>query len=53
MKGYLLLQLLVFSLVYIYLKMTLPKPYSKDVINNSVLAVDGSDFPYKLQPGAF
>ncbi|KAK4940877.1 hypothetical protein LTR66_014870 [Elasticomyces elasticus] len=33
--------------------MTSPEPYSRDTINNSPLAADGSDFPCKLQPGAF
>ncbi|KAJ5737437.1 uncharacterized protein N7483_002562 [Penicillium malachiteum] len=30
-----------------------PEPYSKDKINNSPLAADGSDFPCKLQPSDF
>lgn len=33
--------------------MTNPVPYSKDSINNSPLAADGSDFPCKLRPNVF
>lgn len=52
-KWHLLLQAAAFSPVYAHLKMTSPEPYSKDTLNNSPLAADGSDFPCKLPPGAF
>ncbi|CAG8890739.1 unnamed protein product [Penicillium salamii] len=53
MQWHLLLQALAFPPVYAHLKMTSPEPYSRDAINNSPLAADGSDFPCKLQSGAF
>ncbi|CAG8879445.1 unnamed protein product [Penicillium salamii] len=53
MQWHLLLQALAFPPVYAHLKMTSPEPYSRDAINNSPLAADGSDFPCKLQSGSF
>ena len=38
-----------------YLRMTSPESYgsSRKTLNNSLLAIDGSDFPYKISLGDF
>ncbi|CDM32585.1 unnamed protein product [Penicillium roqueforti FM164] len=48
-------QAVVFSLTYMYLRMTSPESYgsSRKTLNNSLLAIDGSDFPYKISLGDF
>ncbi|KAI3097954.1 CAZyme family AA11 [Penicillium roqueforti] len=54
-KWHLLLQAFVFSPVYAHLEMISPQPYRpiEKELDNSPLAVDGSDFPCKLSPGDF
>ncbi|KAJ5099695.1 hypothetical protein N7532_006696 [Penicillium argentinense] len=41
------------SMVNAHMIMSNPVPYSKDSLNNSPLAADGSDFPCKLRPNTF
>ncbi|KGO74372.1 hypothetical protein PITC_008960 [Penicillium italicum] len=41
------------SMVNAHMIMSTPTPYSKDTLNNSPLAADGSDFPCKLRDNAF
>lgn len=41
------------SMVNAHMIMSTPTPYSKDSLNNSPLAADGSDFPCKLRDNAF
>ncbi|KAI1832555.1 CAZyme family AA11 [Penicillium roqueforti] len=41
------------SMVNAHMIMSVPVPYSKDSLNNSPLAADGSDFPCKLRDNAF
>ncbi|CAI7626115.1 unnamed protein product [Penicillium glandicola] len=41
------------SMVNAHMIMSSPVPYSKDSLNNSPLAADGSDFPCKLRDNAF
>lgn len=41
------------SMVNAHMIMSSPTPYSKDSLNNSPLAADGSDFPCKLRDNAF
>jgi hypothetical protein len=41
------------SMVNAHMIMSSPTPYSKDTLNNSPLAADGSDFPCKLRDNAF
>lgn len=41
------------SMVNAHMIMSSPTPYSKDTLNNSPLAPDGSDFPCKLRDNAF
>ncbi|KAJ5517888.1 hypothetical protein N7453_000310 [Penicillium expansum] len=41
------------SMVNAHMIMNTPTPYSKDSLNNSPLAADGSDFPCKLRDNAF
>ncbi|KAJ5240385.1 uncharacterized protein N7469_001976 [Penicillium citrinum] len=42
-----------FPLAHGHLIMTSPEPYSKQSLNNSPLAADGSDFPCKLRENGF
>lgn len=41
------------SMANAHMIMAMPIPYSKDSLNNSPLAADGSDFPCKLRDNAF
>jgi hypothetical protein len=52
-KSNLIAALMGASMVNAHMIMSSPTPYSKDSLNNSPLAADGSDFPCKLRDNAF
>lgn len=48
-----LLALLTIVVVNAYIIISNPVPYSKDTLNNSPLAADSSNFPYKLRSNTY
>jgi hypothetical protein len=52
-KYFLLFEIIALRAVGGHLIMISPEPYSNQTLNNSPLAVDGSDFPCKLRADAF
>jgi hypothetical protein len=52
-KSNLIAAIMGASMVNAHMIMSTPTPYSKDSLNNSPLAADGSDFPCKLRDNAF
>lgn len=52
-KWYFLLAAIAVWEISAHMILTSPEPYSKESLNNSPLAADGSDFPCKLRPNAF
>jgi hypothetical protein len=52
-KSNILAAMLGASAASAHMIMSSPTPYSKDTLNNSPLAADGSDFPCKLRDNAF
>jgi hypothetical protein len=52
-KSNILAAMLGASAASAHMIMSSPTPYSKDSLNNSPLAADGSDFPCKLRDNAF